>query len=448
MIGEVRRSRRPDLAWDPMARFRTPALAWAAVALVLVAVQWVSNATFVGHPVLMWPGLRDLFEGWMQFDANEFLSISEDGYWYREGARSPTSFFPLFPMLIWLVRPLAGSTPVAGVVVSMVGGLASVLAFWAWTDRWKLDPKVRMLALWVALVYPWSWFLYGVPFADGVFVALVIGAFLLVEREQYVLAGLVGAMATAARPTGLFLAPALVVLALERAGAIGPRPLRPGWWSSLEVPTLVHRARFRWVMVAPLLALLGVGAYSAYLGIRFGRPFVFITDQSLYNGSGIKTWLKAGLVDGWLNPTDPWRTFAQTTEALIALGVLLAVPCVGRRFGWGYGVFVLALVAMPSIATRDFNSTGRYLLAAFPVAVVVAEALAKRPPGCAGGTSWSPPRCCWHSTRHSPAVRWSADDLMRVGRGTARRERRAVRPCALGAIRTPAHASGGRCSIP
>ena len=378
-----------------MSRVRTPILAWSGVAAVLVVVQYASNVLHSGtSDWVRWPGAHAFFAGWWQFDAGEFTTIATDGYWYREGARSPTSFFPLFPLAIRAVRPVFSDPLVGGVVVSALAGLAAAIAFWVWAGRWGGAAGTRVLALWVLLLYPWSWFLYGVPFSDGLFVALVIGAFLLVEDRRYGWAAVVGALATATRPTGLFLAPALVLLALERADVLVPR-LYSGqaedgdadgdgrfgrWWAGLHLPTHLDRARFRWALLVPGLAVCGIAAYSTYLGIRFGHPFAYITDQSLYNGTGIKTWLKAGLVDGWVHRDDLWRTFAQTLEALIALGVLLAVPSVGRRFGWGYGLFTLALVAMPAIATRDFNSTGRYLLAAFPVALVVAERLAARPP--------------------------------------------------------------------
>ena len=363
-----------------MARLRTPVLAWMAVGLVLVVVQYWANARLAPGPVDLTPTLDRFFAGWRQFDAGEFIAIADDGYWYVPGARSPTSFFPLYPLLVRAVSVVAPSTLVAAVAVSAAAGLAVAVGFWRWCARWGLAPATRTLALAVLLVYPWAWFLYGVPFSDALFVALVIGAFTLVEDERYGWAAVVGALATATRPTGMFLAPALVLLALERAGALrSVRAEAPaGWIARLELPTRWHRERFRPALLVPALALVGIGAYSLYLGVRFGAPFTYITDQRLYNGSGPKTWFKAGLVEGWITWDDPWRTFAQTVEALVAVGVLVAVPSVGRRFGWGYGLFVLALVAMPAIATRDFNSTGRYLLAAFPVVVVLAERLAAR----------------------------------------------------------------------
>ena len=50
-----------------------------------------------------------------------------------------------------------------------------------------------------------------------------------------------------------------------------------------------------------------------------------------------------------------------------------------RRFGWSYGLFTLVAVGIPLIGTGDFQGTGRYLLAAFPVFALAAERLAARP---------------------------------------------------------------------
>jgi hypothetical protein len=364
-----------------MTRDRPPLLGWAAIASVLAVVQYASMTITARGADALWP-IRDgrtFFGGWTQFDAWEFITISQDGYWYRAGARAPTSFFPLYPLLIRALRPVVTDPVVAAVVVSAAAGLAATVLFWRWCGRVALEDGARRSALALLLLYPWGWFLFGVPFSDSLFVALVIGAFLLVERDRLVLAGVVGALATATRPTGVALIPALVVLALERAGALRPRGDAAGWVGRLGLPTVVDRGRLRPAQAAPLLAAAGVGSYSIYLWVHFGAPLVWVTDQSQYNGVGIKTLPKSGLVASWIHWDDPVHTIVITVQALLALGMLVAVPAVGRRFGWGYGLFVLILVALPSLATRDFNSTGRYLLAAFPVAALAAERLTGRP---------------------------------------------------------------------
>jgi hypothetical protein len=50
-----------------------------------------------------------------------------------------------------------------------------------------------------------------------------------------------------------------------------------------------------------------------------------------------------------------------------------------KRFGWGYGVYSFALLVIPIIGTKDFQGAGRYLLAAFPCYLVLAELLVRKP---------------------------------------------------------------------
>ena len=65
-------------------------------------------------------------------------------------------------------------------------------------------------------------------------------------------------------------------------------------------------------------------------------------------------------------------------HALAGLAALLLVPRIARRFGWAYAAYVLIVMGIPLLGTKDFMSCARYLLAAFPVFAVVGEWLAER----------------------------------------------------------------------
>lgn len=365
---------------DLVRRYRLPALCWALVGAALVALQRVTLVLARdGAGLWSWPGGQAFFGGWTQFDGWEYLHIAEDGYWYRPAARAPVVFFPLYPLTIRAAHVVTGQWVLAGVVVAAIAALAAVLAFWRWCTAHDLAPHARTTALAVALLYPFGWYLYGVVYADALFVVLVIAAFSLVDGRRYVLGGLVGALATATRPTGLALVPGLLVLALETGGVLTVPAAASGLVARWRLPTAVDRSRFRPILLAPLLSLGGIVAYAAYLGARFHRPLVFVTDQAQYQGSGIKTLLKAGLVADLVRWDDPVYTLSAALQALLVLAVLWSVPRVGRRFGWGYGGYVLSLVAILTVESRDYLGAGRYLLAAFPVAALVGEGLADRP---------------------------------------------------------------------
>jgi hypothetical protein len=112
------------------------------------------------------------------------------------------------------------------------------------------------------------------------FVMTLLGAFVLLEHDHPWLAGMVGALATAPRPTGVVLVVALAVRAIERRRELdgdpaGPGRNRPIWW---DAGVLLSARRGR---LLPLPVR------------RFGDPFAFVTVQEAWDQeSGVRTWLK------------------------------------------------------------------------------------------------------------------------------------------------------------
>lgn len=362
-----------------------PYAVWCGITSVLLVLQHLS-ARVLREPGYSWlppRGLTYYLDGWSQFDGPEYIKIAEQGYWYTPGVRSPVVWFPVYPMLLRGMQRLIDDPLLAGMVVASIGGLAAVGLYWRWLLRQGMDGTTRTVAFLFLLTYPYAWYLYGVVHSDAVFLALVIGAFLLVEDDRPVLAGVVGAFATATRPTGLAVIPALVFLTLERGGVLVPlrapgsgrlRPLLHRW----AVPVSLDRSAFRPSMLGPLLACCGVGAYMTYLGVRFGDPMAFRTNQTVYHPSELPL-LKRAFVGRWLEVgDDPTYTLTITGQAIVAAVVLCSTPFVGRRFGWGYGLFTAVLVAIPSASTADFMGTGRYMIAAFPVAALLGEWLSRQ----------------------------------------------------------------------
>jgi hypothetical protein len=176
-------------------------------------------------------------------------------------------------------------------------------------------------------------------------------------------------VATAARPAGLAVALGLVVCLVARRAADGGGGARAGLRG------------LRWSDARVLVAFGGLASYAGYLWWRFGDPLLFARVEAAPGWdqpSGPATWFKAAFFDQLARePTGP-----ASLGLLLQLGFLLVVlafvPRVVRRVGWGYGVYVLAIAALPIIGSKDFQGTGRYLLPAFPVVAVAAEGLLAR----------------------------------------------------------------------
>ena len=135
-----------------------------------------------------------------------------------------------------------------------------------------------------------------------------------------------------------------------------------------------------------LLSLGGLVAWVGYLWASFGDPALFVEVQSAPGwdqGQGPSTWFK----DVWIdrlsdfvghvkNGPATWTlmtyTLGVTFQAFLVFTFLVLIPSVVKRVGWGYAVYVLALIAIPVLGSKDWQGTGRYILGSFPVFLAIA----------------------------------------------------------------------------
>jgi hypothetical protein len=245
-------------------------------------------------------------------------------------------------------------------VVTLAAGAGAVRLLSGWLSA-RLTPAAARAAVALVLVYPYAFFLYGAVYPTALFVLAIVGAFVLLEHGHPWLSGLVGAVATAAQPTGIVLVIALVVRAAERRRDAG----EPVWRDA-----------------GVLLSALGLGAFCIYQWRRFGDPFTFVTVQSAWDQeSGLRTWVKMRFFEDLTTLTDRHilGSLSYLAHPVLTLGALALVPRVFRRFGYGYGTYALLAVVVPALATKNFFGMARYLLAAFPCFAVAGELLAERP---------------------------------------------------------------------
>jgi hypothetical protein len=329
-------------------------------------------------------------DGWFQFDAGWYYDIAAHGYSYVPGQQSSIAFFPTYPMAVRALGALLGDYQVAGSVIGITSGAGAVLLFGVWV--WRRLPRAGALtAIAMVMVYPYAFFLYGAMYADSLFLLTALGAFLLLERRMYWLAGLVGALATAGRPVGIAVTIGLVVRMLElraqdRARGSAPgRPQtgpltgdlvadRPRWRELLGAITAV-----RWREAGVLLSGAGLLSWAVYLWVEFGNPLAFVAAESAPGwdqGVGPRTWFKLSYIGTVL--TDPVFSNGRlkTAQAVACLAAVLLMRRVWRRFGWGYAAYAAVAILIPIIGTKDFMGTGRYVLVAFPIAAAAGDYLA------------------------------------------------------------------------
>jgi len=347
----------------------------AAVFFGVAAVLFLVMGAVAPHlPEASGPRLAPPFTGpawlagWAQWDSGWYHEIASDGYSFVAGQQSTIAFFPAYPVVMRAADLVVGETYVAGIVVTLLAGAAVAALFATWL-RSRLSPPAAWAALLALLLFPYAFYLYGVVYADALFIAALLGAFLLLEADRPFLAGLAGAVATAARPVGVVLVIALAVRALERRGAFERSDTRRFDWR-----------KARWADAGVLVSVLGLVAWCLYLWSRFDDPFAFAGAQAAWDqGAGPETWLKVQFFRDIADLRSPRAWILFMAHPVLTVAGACLVPRVFRRFGVGYGVYVALLVGLSALSTKNFFGMARYLLAAFPIFAVAGELLVERP---------------------------------------------------------------------
>jgi hypothetical protein len=386
---------------EDLLRRRLPLLGVAAFAVVVVLTTLVAWAAYRSagpdgaRPYLDGPTWLD---AWFHGDSGWYYTIADAGYSYVPGAQSSIAFFPAYPLAVRAVGELLGDDfSTAAGIVTLLAAAGAVALFADWV-RCRTSTRTAAVAVVLLLLYPYSFFLYGSGYSDAFFLLSALGSFALLERRHYVLAGLVGILATGGRPVGIAVLVGLVVRAVEliaeeraarvpalrttagAAGPAGPSGRPPAGQRTRPVPLAELVAALpavRWRQAALLLSGAGLVGWMVYLGVRFSDPLAFVAVQEApgwNQGSGPHTWFKVDFL-GTL-AAGLWETRALLVpQALACLVAVLLLPTAWRRFGWGYTAYAVVSLAIPIIGTKDFMGAGRYSLAAFPVLAAAAVVL-------------------------------------------------------------------------
>lgn len=358
---------------------RSLVFGYAVLYLVLGVVLQLGQASPLreGQPLL---GLDFAFrgpgwvDGFYRWDSDWYMSIVTQGYYFNPGLQSSVAFFPGYPLVVRAVAALVGNPELAGHLVSVGAGVAAVVLFRGWARR-RLPTRAPTFATIALMLYPFGVFLYGMVYGDALFLAATVAAFVLLERDLPVAAGLVGAVATASRPVGVAVTVGLMIRVLERVAE-----RRDPAASRVRVGALVRACRhLRPRDLAPALSLAGLLGWMTYLWVTFANPLAFVDVEAApgwNQGAGPRTWLKLQYVEAIARHSSSALVF--TANAIAAIVVLLLIPRVRRTLGWGYAAYTTVVIGIPLLGTGTFMGCGRYGLAAFPAFAALGSMLAER----------------------------------------------------------------------
>jgi hypothetical protein len=337
-----------DAEADPRPRpRRRPSPTWRLLAVYAASRLVILAAAFAVAMAHSWLSVTAFLTRW---DANWYLVVARHGYPATvpevggRAIQSTIAFFPLYPLsvrLADLLLPL--SLPVVGIVVSLAFGAVSVVLVHRLACA-VTDPDTAWRAAVLYCVFPGA-FILSMAYSEALMLALAAGCLLMLLRGRWLAAGVLAALATACRPTGV----ALVAACAWQAG-------------------LAIEQRREWrAAVAPLVAPAGLVAFFGFLWLRTGDALAwFRVEQDGWGGQG----------SGRLPPTLRiigrflMSPLGAGTAAIVVISVVFTVAMVvilvRDRWPSVLIVYSLAVVGITAL-TRNDGLRPRDVFTAFPL---------------------------------------------------------------------------------
>lgn len=333
--------------------------------IVLFAVIFFAPKFFVLQNNFIGGGIRNYLANpflwaWSNFDGEHYLAIAQNGY-------QPLTyfFFPLYPILIkYLSLPFGNSLYVlvkSGILISLLSFFAGLCGLYK-LAKMDFNEFVSRYSVILILLFPTSFF-FGSVYTESLFFALTVWCFYFARKQNWLIAGILGAFITATRIVGLAVVAAVVVEAVEF--------YRKGKKIPLKVFVLG-------------LSFLGLGIYILYLWHVTGDPLNFLHTVGIFGAQRSSSFVILPqvfyryifkILPGLNYQYFPvvFSTWLEFALSLLFLG-LSVFSFVKLRLS--YSVYLALGYIIPTLS-GSFSSMPRYLLVLFPAFILMSVILSK-----------------------------------------------------------------------
>lgn len=282
-----------------------------------------------------------------------YQNIAQEGYERRPFAIDKPynwAFFPLFPLVLRAASSVTGDMPLTGMVLSSISFFVALVLLHKLAGEFGLDEKDADRTIFYLAFFPVSYF-FSIPMTESLFLVLTVGSFYAAKREHWLWAGILGALASATRLTGLLLLPALAVLYWQKHRRVWPP--RKELLSLLLIPTGLLS------FMVYLYFITGNAFAFKDILVVWGRRFTFFFMPLL-------TYLRDPLLLAYY-----WDfrllNFLAATLALVCGFVLL------KWRWWSLATYTLASIFI-ALSSSALQSHARYVMVIFPIYMTLAVA--------------------------------------------------------------------------
>lgn len=288
------------------------AILWLFIAtrLLLLFITYISYILFTAPNYSNTPvDIFALLTSWNHQEVASYLQIAQYGY----QRLADLAFFPLFPWLIASISHFLGSWSylLVGTLINNISLLGVLLIIYNLIVDTVGDDTAQRTLLYLC-IFPTA-FSFFISYNTALYLLLVTGTFLAIQRQRWWMAGFVGLLAALTRLDGILLAiPYLHEVWMQRRH------------SSLHIRAL-----------APVILIpLGTTFYTIYCWQKFADPLAFTKASGAWSHSLIWPWQNIWQVLAKLFLPYP-QSFSPVTQSyiLLNLGATLGFTCL-LILGW------------------------------------------------------------------------------------------------------------------
>lgn len=347
------RRARPSVASWLSAQDRRVLGLWALAHIALLVLGWAAawtQSTSKAHLPLL---------DYQNWDTVHYVNIAEHGYFGPRAGKTDAAFFPGYPVALAMTHAVIPNWTAAELVLSAVAGGVALVAL----GRLAGDSQAALYLL----CAPAAVFL-AVGYSESLFLALAVPAWSAARRRNWTAAAALALGAAFVRVDGLFLVPALGVMALTTERGVRSRVHALAWLATAATAPVdyfayLHRHSGRWSTWWDVnqkgwdLHYVGfvTSFKNSYLG-AFGHPYgaefgymeqleigcLFVIALAAIAQAATRRWAEAvycGLAAVALGTSTWYQSVPRTLLVMFPIWVGLAQtsarwPVVGRAYLW------------------------------------------------------------------------------------------------------------------
>ncbi len=306
---------------------------------------------------------RWFFDYWARWDSTFYLGIADAGYFFMPGQQGAVAFFPLYPLLVAVLKVFTGSGLAAGVIVSNLSFLSALIFLYRLAEDELSSARLAGKTVFLLAAFPTA-FIFSAVYAESTFLLFSVGTVYFARHRAWAWAALFGLLCTACRIVGVLVWGIVLLEWLSvhgwRFGAMHRRAAWAGAWRGLRSDT---RSLLTICMIP-----VGLLSYMLFLWLKFGDPVAFWTTQrawgrqmgeplTIFSGAA-RNMLKIDLTMVNISYLDLLNLIA------FAVGIAMAVA-VWRKLGESFAIYTVFSLLIP--ASSGIGSMSRYILAVFPL---------------------------------------------------------------------------------